>query len=223
MRLGLFFRLHLKRDPASRASRFSLESNYRLSAGGHREAVIPVPIPNTEVKGLFAEGTAGLARGRVGRRRLFFVFTITRHDMLKLMLTLGVVLGMATAFAQSNKTTFRDAMGRNQGSATTDRYGKTTYRDSMGRTQGSASTDNYGRTTFRDAMGRNQGSASTDSYGKTTYRDSMGRTTGTSTTDSYGKITYRDAMGRVTGTSTKDSSGRVTYRDAMGRVVGSQR
>ena len=36
--------------------------------------------------------------------------------MLKVMLTLGVVFGMATAFAQSNKTTYRDAMGRVVGS-----------------------------------------------------------------------------------------------------------
>ena len=40
-------------------------------AGGHREAVIPVPIPNTEVKRLIAEGSAGPARARVGRRRPF--------------------------------------------------------------------------------------------------------------------------------------------------------
>ena len=46
-------------------------SSYGFSAGGHREVAIPVPIPNTEVKGLFAEGSAGRARARVGRRRLF--------------------------------------------------------------------------------------------------------------------------------------------------------
>ena len=44
----------------------------RLFAGGHRGVVTPVPIPNTEVKGSIAEGSAGLARARVGRRRLFF-------------------------------------------------------------------------------------------------------------------------------------------------------
>ena len=48
----------------------------RLFAGGHRGAEIPVPIPNTEVKRPIAEGSAGLARARVGRRRLFFVFFI---------------------------------------------------------------------------------------------------------------------------------------------------
>ena len=51
--------------------RFSLASSLRLFAGGHRGVVTPVPIPNTEVKGSFAEGSAGLARARVGRRRLF--------------------------------------------------------------------------------------------------------------------------------------------------------
>ena len=43
---------------------------------------------------------------------------------------------------------------------TTDSYGKTTYRDSMGRTQGTSSTDRYGKTTYRDAMGRTQGTSS---------------------------------------------------------------
>ena len=52
--------------------RFSLASSLRLFAGGHRGVVTPVPIPNTEVKGSFAEGSAGLARARVGRRRLFY-------------------------------------------------------------------------------------------------------------------------------------------------------
>ena len=41
-------------------------------AGGHRGAEIPVPIPNTEVKGPIAEGSASLGRARVGRRRLFY-------------------------------------------------------------------------------------------------------------------------------------------------------
>ena len=45
----------------------------RFFAGGHRGVVTPVPIPNTEVKGPIAEGSAGLARARVGRRRLFFI------------------------------------------------------------------------------------------------------------------------------------------------------
>ena len=55
--------------------RFSLAFQLRLFAGGHRGVVTPVPIPNTEVKGSFAEGSAGLARARVGRRRLFYFHT----------------------------------------------------------------------------------------------------------------------------------------------------
>ena len=75
MRLG-FYRLHLKADlPPPGASRFSLAPDHGFSAGGHGGAAIPVPIPNTEVKGSFAEGSAGPARARVGRRRLFFVFS----------------------------------------------------------------------------------------------------------------------------------------------------
>ena len=37
--------------------------------GGHGGEATPIPIPNTEVKGPIAEGTAGFACGRVGRRR----------------------------------------------------------------------------------------------------------------------------------------------------------
>ena len=59
---------------------------------------------------------------------------------------------------------------------------KTTYRDSMGRLQGTATTDNYGKTTYRDAQGRLQGTVTTDRYGKTTYRDAQGRLQGTKTT-----------------------------------------
>src|SRR5690554_4726576 len=39
-------------------------------SGGHRGEVTPVPIPNTEVKGPIAEGTAWFACGRVGRCRI---------------------------------------------------------------------------------------------------------------------------------------------------------
>ena len=49
---------------------FSFQT-YGFHAGGHRGAEIPVPIPNTEVKRPIAEGSAGPARARVGRRRLF--------------------------------------------------------------------------------------------------------------------------------------------------------
>ena len=56
----------------SRTLQVSLVPDLRpFQAGGHREAVIPVPIPNTEVKRLIAEGSAGPARARVGRRRPF--------------------------------------------------------------------------------------------------------------------------------------------------------
>ena len=77
---------------------------------------------------------------------------------IRIICALALALAGAGAFGD----TFRDAMGRNRGTATTDRYGKTTYRDSMGRTQGSSTTDRYGKTTYRDAMGRSQGSSSTD-------------------------------------------------------------
>ena len=49
--------------PASAGKHFS---------GDHGEKVTPVPIPNTAVKGLIGEGTAGVARGRVARCRDLF-------------------------------------------------------------------------------------------------------------------------------------------------------
>ena len=57
-------------------------------AGDHRGVVTPVPIPNTEVKGPIAEGSAGLARARVGRRRLFFSlqkakFSLSQRNVAK--------------------------------------------------------------------------------------------------------------------------------------------
>ena len=75
-------------------------------------------------------------------------------------ITFAVVLGIATIGAMvraDEKITYRDSMGRIQGTVTTDRYGKTTYRDFMGRIQGTEQTDRYGKTTRRDAMGRIQG------------------------------------------------------------------
>ena len=65
---------------------------------------------------------------------------------------------MWCVFAVEAKTTYRDSLGRKQGTAEVDRYGKTTYRDSLGRKQGTAETDRYGKTTYRDAQGRIQGS-----------------------------------------------------------------
>ena len=61
---------------------------------------------------------------------------------IKTICLLVLAFAVSGVFAE----TYRDAMGRAQGSSTTDRYGKTTYRDSMGRTQGSATTDRYGKT-----------------------------------------------------------------------------
>ena len=49
----------------------ALPETFDCFPGGHREDETPVPIPNTEVKGLIGEGTAGFARGRVARRRDF--------------------------------------------------------------------------------------------------------------------------------------------------------
>ena len=41
--------------------------------GDHSEEETPVPIPNTEVKGLSGDGTAVVVRGRVARCRDFFL------------------------------------------------------------------------------------------------------------------------------------------------------
>ena len=40
--------------------------------GSHSGGVIPVPIPNTEVKPSNADDTAALSGGKVGRRQAFF-------------------------------------------------------------------------------------------------------------------------------------------------------
>ena len=77
--------------------------------------------------------------------------------MRKLALTVALAAIGSVAFADT-RTTYRDAQGRNMGSASTDRYGKTTYRDAQGRILGSSTTDRNGRTTFRDAQGRIRGS-----------------------------------------------------------------
>ena len=45
---------------------------YMIFPGDHSEEVTPVPIPNTEVKGLSGDGTAALGCGRVARCRDFF-------------------------------------------------------------------------------------------------------------------------------------------------------
>ena len=79
------------------------------------------------------------------------------NSKLTIRLTCAALLAAATFTVSAETTTYRDAMGRVQGSKTTDRYGKTTYRDAQGRVQGTATTDRYGKTTYRDAMGRTQG------------------------------------------------------------------
>ena len=57
--------------PASAGANFS---------GDHGEKVTPVPIPNTAVKGLIGEGTAGVARGRVARCRDLFQGPVRRKS-----------------------------------------------------------------------------------------------------------------------------------------------
>ena len=76
---------------------------------------------------------------------------------MKTAIAIACSVLMAAAFADTGKQTYRDSMGRNQGTATTDKSGKTTYRDAQGRVQGTATTDKSGKTTYRDAQGRVQG------------------------------------------------------------------
>ena len=73
MTCGLaYFSDFASRRLASRSgSQLSFTPNLPLFAGDHGGAVIPVPIPNTEVKGSIAEGSASPGRARVGRRQLF--------------------------------------------------------------------------------------------------------------------------------------------------------
>lgn len=70
-----------------------------------------------------------------------------------------LVLLCTSAFCVAEaKSTYRDSLGRKQGSSEVDRYGKTTYRDAQGRITGTSTTDRYGKTTYRDAQGRIKGS-----------------------------------------------------------------
>ena len=82
MRLGRFqlpepFRLPVHAEQSLQPETMPLslfqQQLVRDFSGGRGEVVTPVPIPNTEVKGLIGEGTAGVARGRVARRRNFFL------------------------------------------------------------------------------------------------------------------------------------------------------
>ena len=88
------------------------------------------------------------------------------NNAKKMILAAGMAVAVAVCMADT-KTTYRDSMGRVQGTVTTDSYGKTTYRDSMGRVQGTYTTDSYGKTTYRDSMGRVQATKTTDRYGAT--------------------------------------------------------
>ena len=111
----------------------------------------------------------------------YFMKQITgkiEKNILTAVLVLFVFAAGSTLFAQNNRTTYRDASGRYQGSATVN--GRTTiYRDASGRYQGSA-TVNGNRTIYRDASGRYQGSSTVN--GRTTvYRDASGRYKGSST------------------------------------------
>lgn len=58
-------------------------------------------------------------------------------------------------------------------------HAQTTFRDASGRQTGTASTSSNGTTTFRDSFGRQTGTASTNGNGTTTFRDGAGRMTGT--------------------------------------------
>lgn len=73
-----------------------------------------------------------------------------------ILITAVFLLAHSAAHAQ---TTFRDASGRQTGTATTSSNGTTTFRDSFGRQTGTATTNGNGTTTFRDGSGRQTGTA----------------------------------------------------------------
>ena len=76
-------------------------------------------------------------------------------NIVRILAVASIAIGFAAcAHAQANRQTYRDSMGRNQGSATPDRYGTTPYRDAMGRVTGTSTKDGSGRVTYRDAQGR---------------------------------------------------------------------
>ena len=61
------------------------------------------------------------------------------NNTAKTIMAAALAVCVAVCLANT-KTTYRDSMGRLQGTATTDRYGKTTYRDAQGRMQGTKTT-----------------------------------------------------------------------------------
>lgn len=54
-----------------------------------------------------------------------------------------VVVGMGLMVNADTKTTWRDSLGRIQGSSTIDRNGKITYRDAQGRIIGTKSVSTH--------------------------------------------------------------------------------
>jgi hypothetical protein len=69
---------------------------------------------------------------------------------------LTIVLALCISYASAQQQTFRDASGRNVGTATHS-GNQTTFRDASGRTTGTATTDSGGTTVVRDARGRTTG------------------------------------------------------------------
>ncbi len=84
---------------------------------------------------------------------------IARAALLAAVVLITLVLvGLARAEPQSTtRSTFRDNLGREVGTATTQ-GSTTTFRDSLGRETGRATKDKNG-TTFYDASGREIGRA----------------------------------------------------------------
>src|SRR5678816_3433012 len=61
----------MRKAPRSRAQKYIRQSMSAVDFGFptvHRAGATPVPIPNTEVKPCFGDGTAGIPGGRVARR-----------------------------------------------------------------------------------------------------------------------------------------------------------
>jgi YD repeat-containing protein len=71
---------------------------------------------------------------------------------------LAALFLLAMAY-RAHAQTFRDASGREIGTATRSSNGTTTFRDGAGRMTGTASTNSNGTTTFRDGSGRMTGTA----------------------------------------------------------------
>ena len=65
---------------------FSLFSNTVLIGGDDSPRVTPVPIPNTEVKPLDADGTAGEAQWESRLSPPFFIFSASERSILKPLL-----------------------------------------------------------------------------------------------------------------------------------------